>query len=502
MIKSALPQGPVIDFYRPIDYSYRMIEKVMRFAKEHHMLPEGGTVVAGVSGGADSVCLLFILLQMRKQRPFDLVAVHVNHKIREEAGEDAAFVEALCRRWDCPYRYVEEDVARYARERHLSEEEAGRLVRYGAFERVLEERGAPEGRIAVAHNQNDNGETVLFHLFRGSGLRGLSGIRPVRERVIRPLLCVSREEIERFLEENGISYCIDRTNSEDTYTRNKIRHHILSYARREICSRAVPHIYDASVMIGEADAFIRDCAEKAFGRCGRVTPKEILFDIAAYEREEPFIRRQVLLLAMERMAEGGKDISMVHIRLLSELFTRAENGRLDLPGGLCAWREYGRVRLAYSSAGQIPDTVELIIPGTVRWGKEISLTCRLFPCEKSINIQEKTYTKWIDYDKIVKSLVLRTRRVGDYLQIRADGGRKSLKSFMINEKIPAAVRDEMPLVADGSHIVWIPGYRISGHYKIDRRTRTILQMKMTGGNTDGGEDQGSVDGGSSGCQDT
>ncbi len=474
----------------------------MRFMEEYHMLPEGGTVVAGVSGGADSVCLLFILLKIREQIPFDLVAVHVNHKIREEAGEDAAYVEGLCRKWGCPYRYVEEDVAHYAREEHLSEEEAGRLVRYRAFQQALEETGGGKGRIAVAHNQNDTAETLLFHLLRGSGLRGLSGIRPVREQVIRPLLCVSREEIEAFLAENGIGYCIDRTNSEDTYTRNRIRHHILSYARREICSRAVSHIYDASVMIGEADAFIRSCAGAALSRCALLSPQEIVFDIAAYKQEDPFIRRQLLLLAVERITAGRKDISLVHIRLLAELFERRTNGQLDLPGGLCACREYEKVRLSYAAAGNMTQISEIAIPGTTLWGEDVCLSCTLLPCEKSINIPEKTYTKWIDYDKIVKSLVLRTRRAGDYLMTRSDGGRKSLKSYLIDEKIPRAMRDKMPLVADGSHIVWVPGLRISGHYKIDGRTRTILQMKMTGGSTNGREDQGSVNGRSSGCQDT
>ena len=180
-----------------------MITSVMNYMNTYHMLQAGDTVAAGISGGADSVCLLFVLCTIRKHLPFRLIAVHVNHLIREEAGEDAAYVERLCREWGCPYRYVEEDVAGYARGNRMSVEEAGRFLRYRAFAQVLREADAPDGKIAVAHNQNDNAETVLFHLFRGSGLAGLSGIRPVRGNVIRPLLGTPRAEIEAFLQEIG-----------------------------------------------------------------------------------------------------------------------------------------------------------------------------------------------------------------------------------------------------------------------------------------------------------
>ncbi len=466
-----------------------MVKRVLEYIKEHHMLQEGSTVAAGISGGADSVCLLFILLKIREQMPFKLIAVHVNHQIREEAGEDAAFVEALCRKWGCPFYCVTEDVEGYALARHMSTEEAGRFLRYRAFERVLSAEGAPEGRIAVAHNQNDNAETVLFHLMRGSGLTGLAGIRPVRGAVIRPLLCVSRPEIEAFLARNQLSYCIDRTNSEDTYTRNKIRHHVLSYAEQEICTRTVPHIYDTSVIITETEEFIRRCAKQAAERCMTVTEQEILFDLKDFEKEEPLIQRQLLLMAIERMTESRKDISSVHIRLLQELFFRQGNGSLDLPCGLRACREYGRVRLAHAGAA-FPETdaVPLLIPGTTKWGDKIQVHCELFPYEKSQNIPEKTYTKWFDYGKIVKSLVLRTRQTGDYLLTHTDGGRKSLKAYFIGEKIPVETRDRTLLLADGSHIVWVVGHRISGHYKIDRQTKTVLQIRVTGGTEDGGED--------------
>ena len=465
-----------------------MIEKILEYINEHQMLQEGDTVVAGVSGGADSVCLLFVLLKIRETIPFRLTAVHMNHKIREEAGEDAAFVEALCGTWNCPYRYMEADAEAYALGHHMSCEEAGRFLRYQAFAQVLEEEGAEDGKVAVAHNKNDHAETVLFHLLRGSGLAGLTGIHPVRGRVIRPLLCVTRPEIEAFLEENQLAYCIDKTNSEDTYTRNKIRHHMLAYAEQEVCSQAVSHIYDTSVIVREALAYVDCHTQMAMERCGVASEKDMIFDVAAFEKEEPLIQKQLLLMAMERLSENRKDISAVHIRLLLGLFTRQGNASVDLPCGLRAYREYGRVRLAGRERERAESAPGVLrIPGVTRWGG-YRFVCQLLPYEKSQIIPQKTYTKWFDYDKISKYLVLRTRQSGDYLMTRGDGGRKSLKAYMIGEKIPQAERDRIPVLADGEHIVWVVGHRISGHYKTDRQTKTVLQIRVTGGSTDGGED--------------
>ena len=198
-----------------------------------------------LSGGADSVCLFLMLCELAEEIDFHLAVVHVNHKIRPEAAADAAYVEELCKSRNIPFILEEKDVKEYAREKHLSEEEAGREVRYQAFEEALGKYGScsgekeGQGRIAVAHNANDRAETMLFHLFRGTGLTGAGGIRAVRGHIVRPLLCLRREEIEEYLGKKGVFFCIDRTNLEDTYTRNRIRNHILPFAEKEICAGAI-----------------------------------------------------------------------------------------------------------------------------------------------------------------------------------------------------------------------------------------------------------------------
>jgi len=183
-----------------------MIEKVFRYIQKYQMIKEGDTIVAGISGGADSVCLLFVLTEIRKRIPFHLAVVHVNHGIRMEAKEDAEYVRLLCAKQKIPFYLKEADVKVYAKEQGLSEEEAGRIIRYRAFKEVLlKERDNEGGKIAVAHNSNDCAETMLFNLFRGTGLKGLIGIKPVKGNIIRPILCLERKEIEEYLVKNNIN---------------------------------------------------------------------------------------------------------------------------------------------------------------------------------------------------------------------------------------------------------------------------------------------------------
>ena len=203
-----------------------MLERVRAYAEKYQMIRPGDRIVAGISGGADSVCLLFLLRELCREKGAGLFAVHVNHGLRgAEAGEDEAYVRKLCGELKVPLRVFSFDVRGRAREEHLTLEEAGRLCRYEAFEEEAERIGGT--RIAVAHHAGDQAETVLFQLFRGSGLKGLAGIRPVRDNVIRPLLCTGREEIEAWLTERGIEWRTDSTNLTTDYTRNRIRGEIL-----------------------------------------------------------------------------------------------------------------------------------------------------------------------------------------------------------------------------------------------------------------------------------
>ena len=253
-------------------------EKVLSYIRTHNMLAPGQRVVAGLSGGADSVCLLSLLADLREEYSLELRAVHVHHGLRgEEADRDAAFSRELCRSLGVPFSLAFVNVKEEAGKRRISEEEAGRILRYQVFEREAgrweqelrrEKTAEPDGsqpesvKIAVAHHGDDSAETILYQLFRGSGLKGLSGIPPARGNIIRPLLCAERREIIAYLEEKGLPFVTDSTNLENDYARNKIRNQILPMAVQEINQGAADHIRRAGELIGEADRFFEERAER------------------------------------------------------------------------------------------------------------------------------------------------------------------------------------------------------------------------------------------------
>lgn len=541
-------------------------EKVFSYMERYRMVEAGDRIAAGVSGGADSLCLLFLLLEYARKTPFCLGVVHVNHNIRPDAAEDTRYVEELCRQQGIPFFLTEADVPGLVKEKKCSWEEAGRKVRYEAFSRAAESMGG--GKIAVAHNSNDNAETMLFHLFRGSGLKGLCGIRPVRDRIIRPLLCLEREEVEAYLRDRGIAWRNDSTNEEDDYRRNRIRHHILPYAEREIVSGAVGHMSGSAEMLGETEEYLemqtgealRQCMAEpeAFenGKAGAVPSAEgRILNVEAFLSFHPVLRKRMLHRLVRELSPGGKDIRRVHIEDTLSLFEREGNRQIMLPFGIRAERQYGIVvikRNGFSGtekkAGMQSNPGEEVSPeeegmlteqgisgeegvsgeektygeeGSSKeegssgeestsggrgksgsWreypvkvkpkegdflvydlGKAGKIEFTLFSKKKWMKIPENRYTKWFDCDKIEESMVIRSRRAGDYLTIaRQDGSmaHKSLKAYMTGEKIPRQLREEIPVLAAGSHVLWLAGWRISEYFKVREDTKRILQVRLAG----------------------
>lgn len=458
-------------------------KKIKNYMIQNNMVESGDKILAGVSGGADSTCLLLVLCKLAEQMGFELYVVHINHGIRQEAQEDEAYVEKICKQRMIPFFLRTEDVPLIACREGLTQEEAGRMVRYTAFEELADQIGA--NKIAVAHNRNDLAETMLLNLFRGTGLHGAGAIRPVRDRIIRPLLDTERIEIEEYLRMKAVAYQTDETNLEDEHTRNRIRHHILPYAQREVNSKAVMHLAHAAQEIADADIYIRTQAADALASCRETRSKEqssICLDLDKMLEQPEIIKKNVFLLCMEELTPYRKDITAAHIELLLQM-TKESSGssRISLPDGIYAERRYRklviekkreqeteRINLYFSISPHEQKSME--IPGI----GEVHI--RVFPHTEDQIIPSNAYTKWFDYDRIQASLVFRPRQKGDYLVYDGQNNRQSIKKYMINEKIPAAERDIMYLLADGSHILWVPGYRISSYYKINESTRYILAV--------------------------
>ena len=536
-------------------------EKVKEFIEKEKLIRKGDRILLGLSGGADSVCLFYLLLELREEIGFALRAVHVHHGIRQEAEGDASFVTALCEKENVPCCVFREDVPAYAKEKGLGEEEAGRILRYLDFreclERWEEEEAASSGpeetdagqdrrqsgdswgpdagwdrrragdsresdagwdrrqsggsnesdaekkcrfRIATAHHENDQAETVLFQLFRGCGLSGLRGILPERGNIIRPILCLSREEIEAYLKEKGICWCEDMTNASENYSRNKIRHQILPLAEAEISRRAVSHIGKTAQILREVESYIRRGTEDVFEKSARMQDDFLIFDCGILLREDVFLQKQVILYGLEQMLPARKDIGAVHVEDIQRLIQKQGNGALDLPGGVLVRKSYQKLMISRRGGEKgewdplefLPEItgflygekeplfraekIELSDEEAVRRRFGIRNLSEIMEC-----IPQKTYTKWFDYDKIETSFSLRHRKTGDYFSIDKAMNHKSFRRYLIEAKVPVSYRDRLWLFADDSHVMWVPGGRISTYYKVTRQTKTILQIEICAG---------------------
>lgn len=443
--------------------SSQVVEMVKSHIETNRLIEKGDQVIVGLSGGADSVCLLCVLKELFLDEDIDLLAVHINHGIRDSAMRDQLYAKELCERLNVSYVSVEVDAIKEAKERGISTEEAGRLLRYQAFCEYMST--SVPSKIAVAHNMDDNVETVIHNLSRGTGLKGMCGIPVKRDNIIRPILCLRRSEIESYLQEKGISFCLDETNLTDDYTRNKIRHHVITYLSSQINLDAVSNIHDMSQMLTSAEDYLENQTTEVLSKAYHegVLKKDDFMGLHDY------MKTRVIHSILGGLAGTRKDITRIHVGLCLELMDNQVGRGIELPYGIRVNRCYQG--LSFLRAKDEADKVDYI-------SESLSMQMRDFSYEMGMSIPDDKYTKWFDYDIISSVISLRTRQPGDYLVVDKLGARKKLKEYFINEKIPSNIREHIPLVADGSHIMWVVGYRISSHYKVTDNTKRILEIKI------------------------
>lgn len=446
--------------------------RVKEYMKQEHMAEPGDGVLAAVSGGADSVCLLLMLKALEASLGIHVTAFHLNHGLRgAEADRDEAYVRELCARLQVRLKVVREHVAEYAKQQGFSEEEAGRVLRYQWLAKTAEEFGCC--KIATAHHKDDQAETVLMNLFRGTGLRGLGGIRSVRvlseeHTIIRPLLCMNRQEIESYLIEEKETWCEDSTNRELVYARNKVRNVLLPWIRENVNERAEEHILKTAAFASQADEYFSLQAEKLLEDHCNENPDEIGIENDVFDHQPEIMKPYLIRAMIARLTGSFKDISARHMEAVSALDGPGGGTTVDLPYGLRAVRSYNKLFIRKTNAAK----KEEISPN--------SLQMRVFEWDRDLEIPQNKYTKWFDYDRICDTLSVRTREPGDYFVI-GNGKTKKLHRFFIDEKIPEELRDNILLLAEGDHILWIVGYRISEFYKITDATRNILEVRVDKG---------------------
>ena len=451
-----------------------MLHRIESFVEQYHMIEQGEIVITGVSGGADSVCLLLVLLDLQQIIPFTIEVVHIEHGIRgEESKKDADFVHKLCVEKGVPFKQFSYAVKDYATEHGLSVEEAGRNLRYESFHKAAANR--QNVKIAVAHNQNDLAETLLLNLIRGSSTKGLTGIPPVRGKVIRPLLQVSRQEIEDYLQEKQQAYCVDATNLTLDYARNKIRHQVLPVLT-QVNPKALLHMEQAAGDIRQMEQYLAKKTEEAVGKYVTKVQQTLCIAQNAAEELDAILFSRVLHKCICEVAGSSKDIGRVHIEAIEELFDAQVGKEISLPYGLRAKRTYEGISIGQLVQADKEEKDALLLE------ESCDFSIRIFErTSQELDFPKKKYTKWIDYDRIKGSLFVRARQSGDFFMLDDNGSSQKLKQYFVNEKIPQGMRNKIPLVADGSHIVWVVGYRMSAFYKVSNNTKRILEIRFDGG---------------------
>ncbi len=441
------------------------------FIDKYNMLEKGNGVVLGLSGGPDSVCLFFVLLYLKEKYDLSLCAVHINHCIRgKDADVDQSFVENLCKSFEVECITKRVDIPALAKQSGRGLEEEARIMRYEAFEEAANELESKSGRvvkIAVAHNADDNAETVLFHMARGCGLDGMCGIAPVRNRIIRPLLQVSKSQILELLEENEVDYCIDGTNTDIDYDRNRIRHKIVPELSA-INEKALMHISLMTSQLQEVADFL---SLEVNGLLAMASNEDGSLRKRTIQTAPNVIKTQALKKYISKFMPYEKDVSAVHVNQIVELLDSDGEKYIDLPHKKRFVVSYDRL---FVEDMRLQDDDESADLGC---DKLSNFELRVFERNNSDSFPRSNYTKWFDYDKIKSDVVIRTRQEGDYLTINSSLGKKSLQDYFVDEKIPKSKRENVPLVCDGHHVLWVVGYRISEYYKISDNTSLVLEIK-------------------------
>lgn len=457
---------------------HKVIDEVKSTIRKYSMLSPGDTVLVGLSGGPDSACLLKVLTELKDELSLGLYAAYIDHGLRPlETPGEIDFCTNLCKRLDVPFRVMAINVKEYAIQRGLSKQEAARHLRYKALKEIASEVGA--SKIALGHNADDQVETFFINILRGTGPKGLSGIPPVRENIIRPLIEIERAEIEEYIEKEKLNYIIDSSNLKKDYLRNWIRLSLIPEMRKinpshtEILTRMMG-------IIREEEGYFDILVTKALMRM--ITRKRegyIELFLSPMETLDRVLLRRVLRRAIDEI-KGLRLISFIHIENILELIKNGKAGdRLYLPNDLRVIKGYSTLIITTEPPIKI-GRYNLTIPGEVVM-KETGMKIEALIPEKIEDFGDGKNILTLDADKVGENLHIRPRESGDFFYPLGFGKRKKLQDFFVDEKVPRDERDTIPLVFSGNDIIWVVGFRGDERFKVTKDTKRFLRLQVSGG---------------------
>lgn len=464
-----------------------IIDKVRLTIQRYRMVGRGDKVVVGVSGGPDSVALLHALNYLRGELEISLHVAHLNHMLRgTDADADAEFVSGLAGYYGLPVTLERFDVSAYRKATRLSSQVAAREARYRFFQEVVVRTGAK--RVALAHQADDQAETILMNFLRGTGLAGLKGILPVRDDLyIRPFLGVRRREIEAFCLAEGLSYRQDLSNLKLVYRRNKIRLHLLPLLEKEYNPGLVASLVRLGSIFRAEEEYLEAQANSVFQTALQETAdSRVSLLLPALQDQPVALQRRVLRMGWQTLTGGRRNLSFRHVEAVLELVESGSAGAyVTLPGGMRAGRTYNSIDFFLNDKILTvpPYDYPLAIPGDT-YIPELNKTIQAVVLTKDGAGDPKMLSPGealLNYDQATTPLFVRRRRPGDVFRPFGLGGEVKLKDFLIKQKVPRAERDRIPIVCTAENIIWVAGIRLAENWKVTEETARVLYLKLVAG---------------------
>lgn len=459
---------------------FNLIDKVLNTIRNNKMFSVGDKIVVAVSGGPDSICLLHVLHTIRDELGISLVAAHINHSLRgNDSDKDEEYVKEFCNLLGVECFVKREDVQKISKEKKISTEMAGREVRYNFFQHILTEIHA--SKVAIAHNANDQAETVLMRIIRGTGMEGLIGIKAIRDNIfVRPIIDISRKEIEYYCKENNLNPRIDKSNLDTIYTRNKVRLELIPYIEQNFNPHIIETLNRLSVNMKEDSEYISKISKQYYSMYCDKSKNRVTISSKAF-KEHTSILSRIIRMALKELKGNLNNLDKKHINDIIELQKGCTGKIIMLPEGIRVLNNYGEISLYDENYESFKNTYEnehiLEINNEYKlYEFGLSINLKLAQRQDVIKSNNIELTKYFDYDKINGKIKLRYRRNGDKFIPFGMNGSKKLKDLFIDLKIPKDKRDEIPLILFGEDIGWIVGYRISEKFKIDEKTKNILKI--------------------------
>lgn len=452
-----------------------LLSNLFEEGNHRQLLEKGQKILVAFSGGPDSVALLSILEALKEEMSLTLGACHLNHGLRESAKKEEAFCHGFCVERNIPFYIKRVDVAAMAKDEGLSIEAAGRLARYDFFEEILTKERYD--LCVTAHHADDQVETVLLNLFRGTGLKGLTGMDPQRGRYVKPLLLMTKKEILAYVEKQGLPYVMDESNEENDFQRNRVRNELLPYLATHFNKDISSSILRMSDLLREDLTYIEDQVEGV--KAQYLVKEGLRVRVLKEAAKLPKALKMRLLLAAIFMVKGDvKDIEEVHLHLLQELFHLETGKVLDIKAGIQGRNDYGDLIMEQKNQSTERKNnmlhEELTIPGTY----EVSghrITLRYISKEE---MKKEKALRFFNGDLFQGPMILRHREEGDRMRPFGMKGYRKLKNILIDRKISREDREDLLVFQYEKDVIYIGGMMISEDYKVKESTEKVLEIGL------------------------